>query len=84
MNYTQKEQISTITSSQSYLHFPSFLSGFTNTDSTLHDSSSGRSVFRLRGVLEVNDSDRLCPECGGTLHKVSVTCIISTHEWEVD
>jgi hypothetical protein len=25
-----------------------------------------------------------CPECGGTLHKVSVTCIISTHEWEVD
>ena len=68
MNYTQKEQISTITSSQSYLHFPSFLSGFTNTDSTLHDSSSGRSVFRLRGVLEVNDSDRLCPECGGMMH----------------
>ncbi|MFH5835224.1 ISL3 family transposase [Proteiniclasticum sp. C24MP] len=68
MNYTQKEQISTITSSQSYLRFPSFLSGFTNTDSILHDSSSGRGVFRLRGVLEVNDSDRICQECGGVMH----------------
>ncbi|MBW8384059.1 MAG: ISL3 family transposase [Youngiibacter sp.] len=68
MNYTQDEQASTITNSKTYLHFPSLLSGFTNTESMLHTSTSGKRVYRLQGVLRVNDTDRTCPNCGGIMH----------------
>ena len=68
MNYTQDEQANTITNSKTYLHFPSLLSGFTNTESVLHTSTSGKKVYRLQGVLRVSDTDRTCPNCGGIMH----------------
>ena len=54
--------------SQRYLHIPSPLEAFTNTESELRSSQSGREVVLLKGELDLLPTDRTCPKCEGKLH----------------
>ena len=71
MNYTQfessKQHVSQ-GSDRSFLCIPSRLEGFTNTDTTIHHTWSGRELFCFHGLLELTDADRQCPQCGQKMH----------------
>lgn len=62
MNYTTKPV------KEQYLKIPSTLNGFNNTESEVRTAYSGRAVYLLNGTLVEEDSDRICPKCGGHLH----------------
>lgn len=62
MNYTTKPV------KEQYLKIPSTLNGFNNTESEVRKAYSGRAVYLLNGTLVEEDSDRICPKCGGHLH----------------
>ena len=51
-----------------YLRIPSTLDTFTNTETELHTSYSGRDVVLLKGKLDILPEDRVCPKCGEKLH----------------
>lgn len=52
----------------SFLSIPSRLEGFNNSDTTVIRSVSDREVFCFNGMLELAESDRICPFCGGRMH----------------
>ena len=52
----------------SFLSIPSRLEGFNNSSTDIHNSLSGREVFCFNGTLDITESDRLCPDCGGKMH----------------
>jgi len=51
-----------------YLRIPSTLDTFTNTETELHTSYSGRDIVLLKGELDILPEDRVCPKCGEKLH----------------
>ena len=51
-----------------FLSIPSRLEGFNNSDTTVIRSVSDREVFCFNGMLELAESDRICPVCGGRMH----------------
>lgn len=71
MHYTHSEADGQLVFSEirnDFLSIPSRLTGFNNTDTTTKTSFSGREVFCFNGTLDVQESDRLCPKCGGRMH----------------
>lgn len=71
MNYTHTESDGQLAFSEtrySFLSIPSRLEGFNNSDTTVSRSVSGREVFCFNGKLELAESDRICPVCGGRMH----------------
>ena len=70
--YTQIDLFSetqeTPVQSQEYLLIPSTLSGFHNTSTELQETSSIHDVLNVHGVLDLDDSERVCPDCGAALH----------------
>lgn len=57
----------TITYYSEYLHIPSNLYGFTNTETTIRRSISGREVYCYKGNLTLQEADRYC-SCGCRMH----------------
>lgn len=70
MNYIHSEANGQLAFADSteFLHFPSCLYGFHNTETTVESARSGRTVFCLRGELDITDEDRRCPYCGCRMH----------------
>ena len=71
MNYTHTKSNGQQTFSRnehSFLSIPSRLGGFSNTDTTINRSFSGREVFCFNGKLDLKESDRICQTCGGRMH----------------
>ena len=71
MNYTHTEsnrQLAFSETKYSFLSIPSRLEGFNNSDTTVSRSVSDREVFCFNGELELAESDRICPVCGGRMH----------------
>ena len=67
-----------LTSSAKYLMYPSNLSGFHNTETTLRRSMSGRNVFCHTGHLNLPERERLC-SCGCRMHLNSSRNIYIRH-----
>lgn len=71
MNYTHTEsdgQLSFSETRSSFLSIPSRLEGFNNSDTIVSKSVSSCEVFCFNGKLELAESDRFCPVCGGRMH----------------
>ncbi len=70
MNYNtnNNEMQLSLTNFSNFLMIPSSLNGFTNTETVTGITKSGRTVFDIRGSLEITDSDRTCPKCGSYMH----------------
>ena len=70
MNYNLNEtemQLS-LSNSCNFVMIPSFLNGFQNTKTITGTTSSGRTVFNMRGNLDIIEEDRICPNCGFYMH----------------
>ncbi|WP_078055020.1 ISL3 family transposase [Erysipelothrix larvae] len=67
MNYTQ-----TLTQSQELClnHFliPNTLRGFHNTNTTIETTRSQRDAYCMHGILEVQETDKVCSGCGKVMH----------------
>ena len=50
-----------------YIHLPSGLTGFRNSNTTVEVAQSGRKIYLLHGEMERNEA-HLCPECGQKMH----------------
>lgn len=70
MNYTQCDNEGQLKFlfSTSFLNIPSFLDGFTNTETTHETTKSMRDVFCFHGTLDISESDRICECCGYKTH----------------
>lgn len=71
MNYTYQDANGQMTFSEtpnSFLMIPSQLARFSNSDTTVHTSKSGRMVYKFNGTLGLSKDERRCPECGGRMH----------------
>lgn len=55
-------------SSTGYISLPSDLEGFVQTSVSMHTTVSGANVYELRGFLESQPGERICPVCAGRLH----------------
>lgn len=70
MNYNLKEnemQLS-LNTNENFLMIPSLLDGFINKQTVTGITKSGRTVFDIRGILEVSKKDRECTICGHDMH----------------
>ena len=52
----------------SFLMVPSSLHGFVNTDTSVHETISGRTVYCFEGIMQLTEADRICPQCGRRMH----------------
>ena len=71
MNYTHTESDGQLAFSEKrfpFLSIPSRLEGFNNTHTDTRHSVSGREVLLFNGTLDLSESDRRCPECGGKMY----------------
>ena len=70
MQYTHTEASGQLafTDTSSYLRIPSSLHGFENTDTTIHETVEGRTVFRFEGSIILTEDDRICEQCGRRMH----------------
>ena len=71
MNYTQSNrniQRKDSNPAQCILHIPALLPGFTNTQTLPCTTRSHRDAYCLYGNIEVQESDTVCPSCGGRMH----------------
>ena len=66
--YTEPNGQLAFAETSEYLRIPCTLHGFHNTETTAHESVSGRNVFLFRGVLDEHPDDRVCPVCGARMH----------------
>lgn len=80
MNYITKEANGQLAFTQSidYLKIPSFLYGFSNTDTSVKTSKSGRQVFCLEGTLDATEENLICT-CGSKMHVNNHTGITLRH-----
>lgn len=70
MNYIQTAadgQLLFSTERCKFLMIPSLLDGYSNSDTTLETTKSGRDLFCFNGTLDEN-MDRTCPVCAGKMH----------------
>ena len=56
-----------LTQTTEWLHFPSALHGFHNTNTTRERAESGRNVFCFHGLLDIPEEERTC-RCGARMH----------------
>ena len=71
MNYTHTEangQLSFSDKRWNYLSIPSRLDGFSNSDTSIQRSVSGREVLCFNGTLDLKEADRVCSLCGSRMH----------------
>ena len=70
MQYTHTEANGQLafTDTSKNLMIPSSLHGFNNTETTVHESFSGRTVLRFEGYLDLTEEDRVCEHCGKRMH----------------
>lgn len=70
MNYNlnENEMQLSLNTSTSFLKIPSLLDGFINEETISGVTKSGRTIFDIRGNLEITNKDRECPKCGGFMH----------------
>lgn len=70
MQYTHTEANGQLAfnDSSNFLMIPSALHGFNNSETTIHESLSGRTVFRFEGSLLLTEEDRICECCGKRMH----------------
>ena len=70
MQYTHTEANGQLafTDTSNYLMIPSSLHGFRNTETTIHETESGRTVFRFEGYIDLTEEDRICECCGRRMH----------------
>ena len=71
MNYTHTEangQLSFSDKRWNYLSIPSRLDGFSNSDTSIQRSLSGREVLCFNGTLDLTEADRVCSLCGSRMH----------------
>ena len=47
---------------------PSSLHGFENTETTIHETVEGRTVYRFEGSVKLHEGDRICECCGRRMH----------------
>ena len=43
---------------------PSGLEGFINTNTTIANTVTDRSIYLIDGMLQEREEDRICPRCG--------------------
>lgn len=70
MNYNLNEnemQIS-LNTNDKFLMIPSSLNGFINNETVTGITQSGRTIFDMRGSLEITAHDRKCTICGSDMH----------------
>ena len=76
MNYTQKSKIKQDSATKNIVSdawigiimLPSRLVGFTNYETTIEKTTSGRDMYLFRGDLQLSEDDATCPECGSKMH----------------
>ena len=68
----------TLEHSTEFLHLPSCLYGFHNTETTAEKAESGRDVFCFHGVLDISEEERTC-RCGHRMHINAHPHIILRH-----
>ena len=51
-----------------FLIIPCALQGFENTDTTVHETVTGRTVFRFEGSIVLTEDDRICECCDRRMH----------------
>lgn len=54
--------------SSGFLKIPCCLYGFQNTESSVHEAVSGRTVFCFHGTLAIPPEELVCPKCGAKMH----------------
>ena len=47
---------------------PSGLEGFINTNTTIANTVTDRSIYLIDGKLQEREEDRICPRCGRRMH----------------
>ena len=69
MDYTRKEADGQLAFAQSteFLRIPSFLYGFSNTNTSIKTSKSERDVFCFEGTLDASEENTRC-SCGAKMH----------------
>ena len=69
MNYIRTEENGQLVFEQStdFLHIPSCLFGFHNTETIVGKAASGRTVYCFQGNLDLSESERRC-KCGKRMH----------------
>lgn len=70
MNYNlnENEMQLSLNINDRFLMIPSSLYGFSNKETVTGKTKSGRTVFDMRGTLEISAHDRKCTTCGCTMH----------------
>jgi hypothetical protein len=70
MQYIRPEADGQLTFAEStgFLMIPCCLYGFHNTETTVHETVSGRRVFCYHGVLDISLEELVCPKCGSRMH----------------
>ena len=70
MNYNlnENEMQLSLDTSTNFLKIPSLLDGFINEETVSGITKSGRTIFDIRGNLDITNKDRECPKCGGFMH----------------
>ena len=76
MNYTQKSKIKQDSATKNIVSdawigiimLPSRLVGFTNYETRIEKTTSGRDMYLFRGDLQLSEDDATCPECGSKMH----------------
>ena len=48
---------------------PSGLEGFINTNTTIANTVTDRSIYLIDGMLQEREEDRICPRCGRRMHR---------------
>ena len=51
-----------------FLHIPSTLNGFINTDTLCEEINESRSLYKFNGTITINDDDYICPNCGNKMN----------------
>ena len=70
MQYIRTEANGQLVFSEStdFLKIPCCLYGFHGTETTAHETVSGRTVFCFYGSLEIPKEELICPVCGAKMH----------------
>ena len=70
MQYIRPEADGQLTFAETteFLMIPCCLYGFHNTETTVHETVSGRRVFCYHGVLDISLEELVCPKCGSRMH----------------
>ena len=77
MNYT-KENKNNQSKCENFLHIPSHLDGFTNTD-TSKKTIADKECYCFNGFVSISENDRICPECGAYMHHHKVYNVSLKH-----